>query len=31
VVDRDTGADQVIADAGYVYLSAVSLDDLELR
>ena len=31
VVDRDTGADEVIADAGYVYLSAVSLDDLELR
>ena len=31
VVDRDTGADQVIADAGYVYLSAVSLDDLDLR
>jgi orotate phosphoribosyltransferase len=31
VVDRDTGADQVIADAGYKYLSAVSLDDLELR
>lgn len=31
VVDRDTGADKVIGDAGYKYLSAVSLDDLELR
>jgi orotate phosphoribosyltransferase len=31
VVDRDTGANKVIADAGYRYLSAVSLDDLELR
>jgi orotate phosphoribosyltransferase len=31
VVDRDTGADKVIGDAGYRYLSAVSLDDLELR
>ena len=31
VVDRDTGADKVISDAGYKYLSAVSLDDLELR
>ncbi len=31
VVDRDTGADKVIADAGYKYLSAVSLDDLDLR
>ncbi len=31
VVDRDTGADKVIGDAGYKYLSAVSLDDLQLR
>ncbi|MEY4262972.1 MAG: hypothetical protein RLY88_680 [Actinomycetota bacterium] len=31
VVDRDTGADQVIGDDGNRYLSAVSLDDLELR
>ena len=31
VVDSDTGADKVIGDAGYKYLSAVSLDDLELR
>jgi orotate phosphoribosyltransferase len=31
VVDRDTGADKVISDAGYKYLPAVSLDDLELR
>ncbi len=31
VVDRDTGAQQVIEDAGYRYLSAVSLDDLKLR
>jgi orotate phosphoribosyltransferase len=31
VVDRDTGADKVIGDAGYRYLSVVSLDDLELR
>jgi orotate phosphoribosyltransferase len=31
VVDRDTGADKIIGDAGYRYLSAVSLDDLELR
>lgn len=30
VVDRSTGADQVIADAGYKYLSAVSLADLNL-
>ncbi len=30
VVDRSTGADQVIADAGYKYLSAVSLVDLDL-
>ena len=31
VVDRDTGADKVISDAGFRYLSAVSLDDLGLR
>ncbi|MEY4981321.1 MAG: hypothetical protein RL174_659 [Actinomycetota bacterium] len=31
VVDRDTGADKVIGDASFRYLSAVSLDDLELR
>jgi orotate phosphoribosyltransferase len=31
VVDRDTGAQKVIEDAGYRYLSAVSLDDLQLR
>ena len=31
VVDRDTGAQKVIEDAGYRYLSAVSLDDLGLR
>ena len=31
VVDRDTGAQKVIEDAGYRYLSAVTLDDLELR
>lgn len=31
VVDRDTGAKQVIEEAGYKYLSAVSLDDLGLR
>lgn len=31
VVDRDTGADKIIGEAGYRYLSAVSLDDLELR
>jgi orotate phosphoribosyltransferase len=31
VVDRDTGAQKVIEDAGYRYLSAISLDDLELR
>jgi orotate phosphoribosyltransferase len=30
VVDRSTGANQVIADAGYKYLSAVSLEDLDL-
>jgi orotate phosphoribosyltransferase len=31
VVDRDTGAQKTIEDAGYRYLSAVSLDDLGLR
>lgn len=31
VVDRDTGAKKIIEDAGYRYLSAVSLDDLDLR
>ena len=31
VVDRDTGAQKVIEDAGYKYLTAVTLDDLELR
>jgi orotate phosphoribosyltransferase len=31
VVDRDTGAQKVIEDAGYRYLSAVTLDDLGLR
>jgi orotate phosphoribosyltransferase len=31
VVDRDTGAQKIIEDAGYHYLSAVSLDDLGLR
>jgi orotate phosphoribosyltransferase len=31
VVDRDTGAQKIIEDAGYRYLSAVSLDDLDLR
>jgi orotate phosphoribosyltransferase len=31
VVDRDTGAQKVIEDAGFRYLSAVSLDDLDLR
>jgi orotate phosphoribosyltransferase len=31
VVDRDTGAQQVIENAGFRYLSAVSLDDLGLR
>lgn len=30
VVDRATGADKVIADAGYKYVSAVSLEDLNL-
>jgi orotate phosphoribosyltransferase len=31
VVDRDTGAQKIIEDAGFKYLSAVSLDDLGLR
>jgi orotate phosphoribosyltransferase len=31
VVDRDTGAQKVIEDAGYNYLTALTLDDLELR
>jgi orotate phosphoribosyltransferase len=31
VVDRDTGAQQVIEAEGFKYLSAVSLDDLSLR
>jgi orotate phosphoribosyltransferase len=31
VVDRDTGAQKIIEEAGYRYLSAVSLDDLGLR
>ena len=31
VVDRDTGAKKVIEDAGYKYLTAITLDDLELR
>ena len=30
VVDRDTGAAQVIENAGYTYLSAIGLDDLGL-
>jgi orotate phosphoribosyltransferase len=30
VVDRSTGADKVISDAGYEYMSAVSLEDLDL-
>lgn len=30
VVDRATGADKVIGDAGYKYVSAVSLEDLNL-
>jgi orotate phosphoribosyltransferase len=30
VVDRDTGAQQVIEEKGYKYLSAVSLQDLDL-
>ncbi len=31
VVDRDTGAKQVIEEAGYKYFSAITLDDLGLR
>jgi orotate phosphoribosyltransferase len=31
VVDRDTGAQKVIEDAGYKYLTAITLDDLGLR
>jgi len=31
VVDRDTGAKKVIEDAGYKYLTAITLDDLDLR
>ncbi len=31
VVDRDTGAKQIIEDAGYPYFSAIGLDDLGLR
>ena len=31
VVDRDTGAQKVIEDAGDRYLTAVTLDDLNLR
>jgi orotate phosphoribosyltransferase len=31
VVDRDTGAQKVIEDAGYKYFTAVTLDDLQLR
>lgn len=31
VVDRDTGAQKAIEDAGYRYLSAITLDDLGLR
>jgi orotate phosphoribosyltransferase len=31
VVDRNTGADKVIGEAGYRYLSAVSLEDLGLN
>ena len=31
VVDRDTGAQKVIEDAGYKYLTAITLDDLDLR
>ena len=31
VVDRDTGAQKIIEDAGYRYLTAVTLDDLDLR
>jgi orotate phosphoribosyltransferase len=31
VVDRDTGAQKVIEEAGYKYLTAITLDDLGLR
>ncbi len=31
VVDRDTGAHKVIEDAGYKYLTAITLDELGLR
>ena len=31
VVDRDTGAQKVIEDAGFKYFTAVTLDDLGLR
>ena len=31
VVDRDTGAQKVIEDAGFRYFTAITLDDLELR
>lgn len=31
VVDRDTGAQKVIEDAGYRYLTAITLDELGLR
>jgi orotate phosphoribosyltransferase len=31
VVDRDTGAKQIIEDDGYPYFSAIGLDDLGLR
>ncbi|CAB4535200.1 unannotated protein [freshwater metagenome] len=31
VVDRDTGAQKVIEDAGFRYLTAITLDDLGLR
>jgi orotate phosphoribosyltransferase len=31
VVDRDTGAQKVIEDAGFKYLTAITLDDLGLR
>ena len=30
VVDRNTGAQKVIEDAGYRYLTAVTLQDLDL-
>jgi orotate phosphoribosyltransferase len=31
VVDRDTGAQKVIEDAGFKYFTAITLDDLGLR